>query len=151
MSFNMNQAIELLKKNAGNVSATCKAMNINRDTFYTYKKKHPKFADAIEEAQESLKDFAESQLFTLIHGGKTVYEESKDVILPNGTVTTLRHTKTTKRPPDTTAIIFFLKTRCKERGYVENAQNSNPDTPKPFSDIPESVKATLLKAEAENE
>ena len=84
--------LELLSKNAGNVSRACKAMNINRRTFYNWMEKEESFRFVVEEIQESLIDDAESQLQTLIGSGNTA------------------------------AILFFLKTKAKARGYIERQE-----------------------------
>tara|TARA_R110000796_G_scaffold252629_1_gene389101 strand:+ start:11013 stop:11351 length:339 start_codon:yes stop_codon:yes gene_type:complete len=84
--------LELLSKNAGNVSRACKAMNINRRTFYNWMDKEESFRFVVEEIQESLIDDAESELQKLIKDGNTA------------------------------AILFFLKTKAKARGYIERQE-----------------------------
>lgn len=84
--------LELLSKNAGNVSRACSAMNINRRTFYNWMEKEEAFKFVVDEIQESLIDNAESELQKLIKDGNTA------------------------------AILFFLKTKAKSRGYVERQE-----------------------------
>lgn len=84
--------LELLSKNAGNVSRACSAMNINRRTFYNWMEKEESFKFVVDEIQESLIDNAESELQKLIKDGNTA------------------------------AILFFLKTKAKSRGYVERQE-----------------------------
>jgi len=84
--------LELLSKNAGNVSRACSAMNINRRTFYNWIEKEEAFKFVVDEIQESLIDNAESELQKLIKDGNTA------------------------------AILFFLKTKAKSRGYVERQE-----------------------------
>jgi hypothetical protein len=55
--------------------------------------KNPEFADAVEEVNESNLDYAESKLLSLI------------------------------RNENPTAIIFYLKTKGKKRGYIERVEN----------------------------
>jgi hypothetical protein len=55
--------------------------------------KNPEFADAVEEVNESNLDYAESKLLSLI------------------------------RNENPTAIIFYLKTKGKKRGYIERMEN----------------------------
>ena len=74
-------------KNACNVSVTCKSININRDTYYDWLRKFPKFAKACKDAEESLIDYAESKLMHQIDLGNM------------------------------TAIIFFLCNRGEKRGW----------------------------------
>lgn len=83
------QITELLKAKAGNVTAVCQALNINRTTFYRWLEKDKELKRIVDEQQESLIDFAESRLFQNIKDG------------------------------DTTSIIFYLKTKGRNRGYVE--------------------------------
>lgn len=55
--------------------------------------KNPEFAEAVEEVNESNLDYAESKLLSLI------------------------------RQENPTAIIFYLKTKGKKRGYIERVEN----------------------------
>jgi hypothetical protein len=84
-----DQITELLKAKAGNITAVCQALNINRTTFYRWLEKDKELKRIVDEQQESLIDFAESRLFQNIKDG------------------------------DTTSIIFYLKTKGRNRGYVE--------------------------------
>lgn len=72
-----------------NIHQTCEAVNITRPTYYEWMKNDEIFKEAIADIKEGLLDFSESQLLSLI--------KSKNV----------------------TSIIFHLKTKAKERGYVE--------------------------------
>lgn len=80
-------------KKGCNVSATCSALGISRQTFYSRKNSDASLRERLEEAEESIIDFAESKLIESIGEG------------------------------DLTAIIFFLKTKGKKRGYVEKTEN----------------------------
>ena len=82
--------IEALEKSLGVVSTACKAVGIPRGTYYTYLKKDPKFAAAVEDIEALGLDFVESALYRRVQDG------------------------------DTTAIIFYLKTKGKKRGYGQN-------------------------------
>ena len=73
----------------GNISECCRQCNIGRQTFYEWMKNDVQFKQDFEDAEDSLIDFAEGKLLNLID----------------------------ERNP--TAIIFFLKTKGKERGYIE--------------------------------
>lgn len=89
--------IEQLKKaavkshyeNRGNVSSTCSSIGIGRTQFYQWKKDDKDFADAIDNVTDFCIDSVESALKDRIDAG------------------------------DTTAIIFYLKTIGKKRGYIE--------------------------------
>ena len=81
-----------LKNNNGNISESCDAANIGRQTYYDWIEKDEVFKQDTADAQESLIDLAESKLMENI-------EEN-----------------------DNTSIIFFLKTKGKKRGYIEKQE-----------------------------
>lgn len=81
-----------LEKKMGNVSAACKLVKCNRSTFYEYYKNDLQFKADADEIGEVALDFAEDYLFKNIKKG------------------------------DTTAIIFYLKTKGKKRGYIEKQE-----------------------------
>lgn len=90
---------KVYEKKAGNISATCTALGINRNTFTSWREKYPKLSQLLDEVDESLIDFSESKLLEQINAGNL------------------------------TAIIFHLKTKGKKRGYVESVEqnvNVNP-------------------------
>lgn len=90
---NKKLLLEALQKNLGNITLACKACGIeSRQTFYNYLQNDPEFAKAVEAVNESALDFAEGKLMQLINNG------------------------------DTTATIFFLKTKGKKRGYIEKQE-----------------------------
>ena len=89
------KVLETLVKNLGNVSRACKAANISRNYFYTIMKEDEEFKEAVNEVRESCIDLAESELLKLIKSGNT------------------------------TSIIFYLKTKGKQRGYVEKQELSH--------------------------
>jgi hypothetical protein len=76
-------------KKAGNISATCTSLGIDRNTFTSWRLKYKKLDELLREIEESLIDFSESKLLEQIQDGNL------------------------------TAIIFHLKTKGKSRGYVE--------------------------------
>ena len=67
--------IEILAKNVGNVAGACRAMNINRRTYYNWMEKHEEFKLTVEDITEALIDDAESGLQKLIKDGK--YDDLK--------------------------------------------------------------------------
>lgn len=89
----IEKIVEVYRKKACNVSATCLALGISRKTFYEWKSKKKKLAEMLEEEDESILDFAESKLVEHINND------------------------------DVQALIFFLKTKGKKRGYVEKVEN----------------------------
>ena len=86
--------IDAYGKTFGNITQSCKAADISRQTFYNWKENDLAFANEIEtiEPAEQFIDFLESKLVQRINDG------------------------------DTTAIIFALKTKGKKRGYVERME-----------------------------
>jgi len=86
--------IETFKKTFGNVSQTCKVLELDRSTYYKWLKEDEDFKNEIEtvEPKELFLDFTESKLVEKINTG------------------------------DTTAIIFTLKTKGKSRGYIERKE-----------------------------
>lgn len=90
---------EVYEKKAGNISSTCTALGIDRNTFTSWRDKYPKLSQLLDDVDESLIDFSESKLLEQINTGNL------------------------------TAIIFHLKTKGKKRGYVESVEqnlNVNP-------------------------
>jgi len=84
--------IENYRKSFGMISMSCEATGISRQTFYNWKKDDEEFAKEIEDIEERNLDFAEMKLFSAIREGKT------------------------------TELIFYLKTKGKQRGYLEGTQ-----------------------------
>lgn len=101
--------LEALEKCNGNVSDACAATSIGRTTFYRYLKEDPEFKATVDDIQEIAIDYVENKLFQRIQGVQAVkYSERGEYVYDI--------------PPDTTAIIFYLKTKGKKRGYVERTE-----------------------------
>ena len=83
---------EALKKTLGNVTLACEQVGIDRSTHYRWLKKYPTYKKMIDEIEDITLDFAENALFKQIKEGNT------------------------------TAIIFYLKTKGKKRGYIEKQE-----------------------------
>ena len=75
-----------------NVSLACQQCHIGRSTYYYWLKECDAFKQNINEIREGLIDFAESKLMQEVRSGNT------------------------------TAILFFLKTQAKDRGYIERTE-----------------------------
>jgi len=86
------QFLEVFEKKAANITLTCKAIQIDRKTYYNWYNNDEEFRQKVDEVRESLIDFTESKLMELIQEGNVV------------------------------AILFFLKTIGKNRGYVEKQE-----------------------------
>lgn len=95
MRFNMKKTLDAYSRKGCNVSATCDAVDISRTHFYRMRKKNKKFAQGLDDVYEAIIDDVESALQTKIEKG------------------------------DITAMIFFLKTKAKKRGYVEKMEVDN--------------------------
>ncbi len=89
--------IEALEKHLGVVTSACKTVGIDRTTHYRWLKEDEAYKEATDDIDNVSLDFAESQLFKQIRDGNT------------------------------TATIFFLKTRGKNRGYVERQEWTGKD------------------------
>ncbi|MBQ7471573.1 MAG: hypothetical protein IJS97_04020 [Prevotella sp.] len=81
-------------KQACNVSQTCKALKISRNTFYEWRNSDKELDEALKEQEGSLLDYAEGKLLSAI------------------------------QDDNLTATIFFLKTKGKKRGYVEQVDQN---------------------------
>lgn len=95
-----------LERARGIVSPACRHAGISRDTHYRWLREDEQYRIDVEDMKNVAHDFVESKLLQLINGvavmgsdGKTVYQ----------------------KPPDNASVIFYLKTQCKHRGYIERA------------------------------
>lgn len=84
--------LKALEQTMGHVAQACNNANCSRKTYYLYIQEDEEFAQNVYDLKESLIDDAETELRKLIKEG------------------------------DRTAIIFFLKTQAKDRGYVERSE-----------------------------
>jgi hypothetical protein len=83
------QLLTALEKSLGIISTACDNVGISRTTYYKYYNEDEGFKTQVDDISEIALDCAESQLFELI--------KEKNI----------------------TAIIFYLKTKGKKRGYIE--------------------------------
>ena len=86
------QMIKALHETLGVVSPACEMVNIARSTHYRWMELDEKYRKEVESVQEFQLDFVESKLFENIGNN------------------------------DTTATIFYLKTRGRKRGYIEKQE-----------------------------
>ena len=84
--------IEALEKSLGIVTTACLSVGINRKTHYDWLKNDEEYKSQVLAIEDMTIDFAESHLHKKIKGG------------------------------DTTATIFYLKTKGKKRGYIERTE-----------------------------
>lgn len=105
------EILAALEEHKGIVSIACKAIGFTRSTFYRWLDEDPEFKKAVEELHEVALDHVESKLFEKIDGvsiSKGQDEDGNDIVY--------------NVPPSDTAIIFYLKTRGKKRGYIEKSE-----------------------------
>lgn len=101
--------LEALKKTFGRVSMAAEMVGINRCTHYKWLEQDAEYKEAFEEINEAAIDFVESKLFEKITGVSVQRE-------------TMAGPEIYEQPPSDTAIIFYLKTKGKKRGYVEKQE-----------------------------
>jgi hypothetical protein len=102
--------LESLEAHYGIVTDSCREIGIARSTFYEWLKTDPEFKASVDEIQEVAIDFVEGKLFERIKGVE-IYKEDKD-----------GNDVSYDLPPDTQAIVAYLKTKGKKRGYVEKQE-----------------------------
>ena len=86
------QVIDALKDANGYVSKTASLLRCTPKTVYNYASRYPTVQSAWDDIREERHDFVENALAKRINDGSD------------------------------TAIIFYLKTQCKSRGYIEKSQ-----------------------------
>lgn len=84
--------LEALEKSLGIVTTAAKSVGIDRSTHYKWLDSDPDYKAAVDDLSEMAIDFAESQLQKRMKDGSD------------------------------TAIIFYLKTKGKKRGYIERQE-----------------------------
>ncbi len=101
MEENKEKFLEALAHGYGIIATACEAISIGRSTYYRWYNADPDFKERVDEITETQVDFVESKLMQSINAN------------------------------DTTAIIFYLKTKGKKRGYTDKAQPPKEDKPQP--------------------
>jgi len=84
--------VEALEKSLGIVTTACKSVGISRETHYRWLREDENYKKEVEALADVAIDFAESQLHKQIKEGNS------------------------------TATIFYLKTKGKKRGYIERQE-----------------------------
>jgi len=89
--------LKALEKSLGIVTVACKKTETPRSTFYKWLNEDEDFANQVKDIENIALDFAESQLHQQIGNNNT------------------------------TATIFYLKTKGKKRGYIERQEITGAD------------------------
>ena len=114
-AHNKKVLLEALEKTLGVVTTACNESGIPRRTHYNWYESDSDYRKSVDELSNVALDFAESKLHINISKG------------------------------DTTAIIFYLKTKGKERGYIEKQYFDHTTNGKEIQN-PEQIKAEVDKA-----
>lgn len=85
------------ERNLGIIAPSCRAVGIDRKTYYTWRERDPDFDEACKDIEEMQGDMVENKLLNRISEG------------------------------DTAATIFYCKTKLKNRGYVERQELTGKD------------------------
>jgi hypothetical protein len=107
MEHTKKTMLEALEKSLGVVTTACKQANVGRTTHYRWMEEDKEYREAVTALKLVALDFAESKLHSSIAEGNV------------------------------TAIIFYLKTKGKKRGYIER-QEIEVQEKKPLSWLDES-------------
>jgi pyruvoyl-dependent arginine decarboxylase (PvlArgDC) len=92
VDINKKAMIEALTQSLGIVTSACKAVGISRTLHYNWYNEDAEYKKAVDEVADIAIDFAETMLHQRI------------------------------KEQDTTATIFYLKTKGKKRGYIERQE-----------------------------
>ena len=90
--YTAKEMIDAITEARGFVTEAAESLGCSRRTVYRYLDDYSTVAEALEDAREKRHDFVENKLMQAVDQGNI------------------------------TAIIFYLKTQCKDRGYVERTQ-----------------------------
>lgn len=89
--------LQSLRGTLGIINSACAQAGVSRKTYYNWIREDPEFAEKADAIIETQKDVGEAALLKLIRDG------------------------------DTAAIIFYAKTKLKDRGYVERQEITGKD------------------------
>ena len=109
-----NAMLQALEKCLGIVSDAAKMVDIDRTTHYRWMSTDKDYKAKVEDLSNVALDFVESKLFEKISGVKVktgTDKEGQPIIYD--------------QPPSDTAIIFYLKTKGKARGYAQDEDSSS--------------------------
>ncbi len=109
MDDTKKKLVEYLSECYGIVTDACRKAGVPRSTYYHWLKEDKEFADSVADTQEEALDFVEGQLLKKIKGIQVGKVEDGELLVYD-------------QPPSDTAIIFYLKTKGKKRGYIEKQE-----------------------------
>jgi hypothetical protein len=92
-----NDVVGAIRQYRGNISAIARAFQVSRQAIYDYISNKPDLKQLIQDEREAMIDDAESEIYKQLKKGNTA------------------------------ALIFFLKTQGKSRGYVERQEITGKD------------------------
>lgn len=114
------KCIENIKAAGGIIYVACEHTGISRTTYYKWYNTDTEFRERVDEVIEAQVDYVESKLMQLINSG------------------------------DTTATIFYLKTKGKKRGWSEKVQlqaiPTAQEPPKPDNALPSQSQTISIEA-----
>ena len=101
------EIVNALSECYGIVTDACRKCGVARSTYYNWLKEDEEFKKAVDDTQEEAIDFVEGQLFKKIQGVSMFGDDGEEMF---------------HQAPSDTAIIFYLKTKAKKRGYIEKTE-----------------------------
>ena len=112
LTIKKDAMIQALTTSLGNVTEAAAKIGIRRETHYAWLKDDAEYSAAVASLKNVALDFAESQLKKLMEGAE------RQALTHDGEIVTI------KDAPNTSAVIFYLKTQGKQRGYIERQELS---------------------------
>ena len=122
-----------LTKTRGIVTTACELVGISRTAYYDYYNNDKEFKASVDDLSNIALDFAESKLMEKMEG---IEMGKKDA---DG------ETVVYSLPPSDTALIFYLKTKGKKRGYIEKQEIVQTNTVDVIKSMPEADRKDRIK------
>jgi len=127
---NKKRMLEALEMHKGIVSSAAKSAGLSRGVHYLWMQEDADYKKAVEDMADIALDFVESKLMERIEGVEV--EKGSEIYAT---------------PPDTTAIIFYLKTKGKKRGYIERKEITGADGQDLLTEIKINIVNPINKSE----
>lgn len=105
--------LQALEKTRGIVTTACEKVGCSRRVYYDLYGNDEQFRKDVDALSDVALDFAESKLMQKMDGIKSTKfnKKGEEVVYDI--------------PPSDTALIFYLKTKGKKRGYIERYESEN--------------------------